>query len=218
MRMSPKAGSLVSSAVCGALALGIAGPAAHAAAGGPRAARPVSAPAAPVPGAGKLLSQSKLLGEAGGVLAPVTDLLDAVLRAPAGRLPAADATKLADPVKGALARVTEGALAAPAAPGIPGGVTGVSGAPSAPDPGAALKAKAAGDLQGKVDSLVEASTTGSSAEVAAAVQAVVTSQVNVLVATVLGGGLPAANLPGLPTLPTVPGVPRVPAVAPGGPT
>ncbi|NDZ77209.1 hypothetical protein G3I19_01440 [Streptomyces sp. SID10853] len=211
MRMSPKAGLLVSSAVCGALALGIAGPAAYAAADDTTAARSASAPSAPLPGADALLAQTKTLGDAGGVLAPVTDLLNAVLKAPDGKLSAADATKLADPVKAALAKVTAAAPAAPAAPGIPGGVTGVSGAPAAPDPGAALKAKAAADLQAKVDALVKASTTGSPTEVAAAVKAVVTSEVNVVVSVVLGGGLPAPNLPGLPTLPTVPGVPQLPA-------
>ncbi|WP_328378331.1 hypothetical protein OG372_22640 [Streptomyces sp. NBC_01020] len=211
MRMSPKAGLLVSSAVCGALTLGIAGPAAYAAVGDAPAARPASAPAVPVPGADKLASQAKLLGDAGGVLKPVTDLVNAVLKAPDGKLPAADATKLADPVKAALAKVTEAAPAAPAAPGIPGGATGVSGAPAAPDPGAALKAKAAADLQAKVDALVKAVTTGKPTEVAAAVQAVLTAQVNVLVAILLGGGLPAANLPGLPALPTVPGVAQLPA-------
>ncbi|MFJ5289836.1 hypothetical protein [Streptomyces sp. NPDC088348] len=214
MRMSPKAGLLVSSAVCGALALGIAGPVAYAAAGDASAARPASAPAAPVPGADKLAGQAKLLGDAGGVLTPVAALVDAVLKAPDGKLPAADAAKLGDAVKAALAKVTAGAPGAPAAPGIPGGVTGVSGAPAAPDPGAALKAKAAADLQTKVDTLVRTATTGSPAKVATAAQAVLASQVNVVAATLLGGGLPAANLPGLPKLPTVPGVAQVPA-APG---
>lgn len=208
MRMSPKAGLLVSSAVCGALALGIAGPAAYAAA---PPARPASGPAAPVPGADKLASQTALLSDAGGVLTPVTDLITAVLKAPDGKLSAADATKLADPVKTALAKVTAAAPAAPAAPGIPGGVTGVSGAPAAPDPGAALKAKAAADLQAKVDALVKTVTTGSPTKVAASAQAVLTAQVNVLTAILVGGGLPATNLPGLPALPTVPGVPQLPA-------
>lgn len=141
----------------------------------------------------------------------MTDLVNGVLKAPGGKLPAAEAAKLADPVKAALAKVGEAAPAAPAAPGIPGGVTGVSGAPAAPDPGVALKAKAAADLQTKVNTLVKAAATGTPAKVAAASQSVLTSQVNVLTAILLGGGLPAPNLPGLPKLPTVPGVAQLPA-------
>ncbi|WP_328319227.1 hypothetical protein [Streptomyces sp. NBC_00388] len=216
MRMPPKAGLLVSSAVCGALTLGIAGPAACATAGDSPVPRTATAPPAPVPGAGRLAGQAKLLGDAGGVLSPVTVLLDAVLKAPGGKLSAAEAAKLAGPVRDALSKVTEGTPGAPAAPGIPGGATGVSGTPAAPDPGAALKARAAADLQSKVDTLVRASTAGTPAQVATAAQGVVTAEVNAVVAVVLGGGLPAANLPGLPKLPTVPGVARVPA-APGGP-
>ncbi|MCZ4515676.1 hypothetical protein O3Q52_47740, partial [Streptomyces sp. ActVer] len=64
-----------------------------------------------------------------------------------------------------------------------------------------LKADALKALQAAVDSLVKAATSGDVAGVAAAALAVVTGLVNVVVATVLGGGLPAANLPGLPKLP-----------------
>ena len=64
-----------------------------------------------------------------------------------------------------------------------------------------LKADALNALQNAVDTLVKAVTCGDVAGVAAAAPAVVTGLVNVVVATVLGGGLPAANLPGLPRLP-----------------
>lgn len=41
-------------------------------------------------------------------------------------------------------------------------------------------------------------------QVVPAVTGVLTALVNFLAATLLGSGLPAANLPGLPTLPTLP--------------
>ncbi|MBO0513917.1 hypothetical protein J0695_19240, partial [Streptomyces beijiangensis] len=118
MRISPKAGYLVSSAVCGALVLGAAGPAAYAAVSD-APAHSATASVVPVPGADALAGQTALLGNAAGVLKPVTDLIDAVLKAPDGKLPAADADTLAASVKEALAKVTAAAPAAPAVPAVP---------------------------------------------------------------------------------------------------
>ncbi|MER5404540.1 hypothetical protein [Streptomyces sp. NPDC002769] len=56
-------------------------------------------------------------------------------------------------------------------------------------------------MQKAVDALVEAVTSGDATQVVPAATAVVTGLVNFAVAVVLGGGLPAPNLPGLPTLP-----------------
>ncbi|MGA5500960.1 hypothetical protein [Streptomyces umbrinus] len=291
MRALP-ARRIAAPALCATLLLGIAGPAAVAADhDSTRDARSIAAKA-PVPGADALLAQVKSLGDVGGVLTPVTDLLNAVLKADNGQLPAADAAKLADAVKAAIAKASAaapaaGALtppvkaerdqavptapptptapakpAAPTAPAVPS-VPAKPAVPAAPDtatspvvpstpttpttpakpapatpvtpvtpvaPPAALpevpklpaapalplpsgaeravaevpldlKADALKALQAAVDSLVKAATSGDVAGVAAAALAVVTGLVNVVVATVLGGGLPAANLPGLPKLP-----------------
>ncbi|MFD3311699.1 hypothetical protein [Streptomyces sp. NPDC058694] len=277
-------------ALCATLLLGIAGPAAVAADhDSTRDSRSIAAQA-PVPGADALLAQVKSLGDVGGVLKPVTDLLDAVLKADNGQLPAADAAKLADAVKAAIAKASAAAPAAgaltppvkaereqavptappaptapaapatpavptaPAKPATPDAVTSpvepvapsapasptapakpaapatpvtpvtpvappaalpevpkLPAAPALPQPKNAeraaaevpldLKADALKALQAAVDSLVKAATSGDVAGVAAAALAVVTGLVNVVVATVLGGGLPAANLPGLPKLP-----------------
>ncbi|WP_234048425.1 hypothetical protein [Streptomyces liliifuscus] len=286
MRALP-ARRIAAPALCATLLLGIAGPAAVAADhDSTRDARSIAAQA-PVPGADALLAQVKSLGDVGGVLKPVTDLLDAVLKADNGQLPAADAAKLADAVKAAIAKASAAAPAAgsltppvkaerdqavptapptptapaapatpavpttPAKPATPDAVTSpvepvapatpttpakpavpatpvtpvtpvappaalpevpkLPAAPALPLPKDAqraaaeipldLKADALKALQAAVDSLVKAATSGDVAGVAAAALAVVTGLVNVVVATVLGGGLPAANLPGLPKLP-----------------
>ena len=298
MRALP-ARRIAAPALCATLLLGIAGPAAVAADhDSTRDARSTAAKA-PVPGADALLAQVKSLGDVGGVLTPVTDLLNAVLKADNGQLPAADAAKLADAVKAAIAKASAAAPAAgaltppvkaqreqaaptapavptapanptapakpaaptapavpsvpakPAVPAMPDDVTSpvvpstpatpttpakpaapatpvtpvtpvappaalpevpkLPMAPALPQPKNAeravaevpldLKADALKALQTAVDSLVKAATSGDVAGVAAAALAVVTGLVNVVVATVLGGGLPAANLPGLPKLP-----------------
>ncbi|MEU0641865.1 hypothetical protein [Streptomyces umbrinus] len=292
MRALP-ARRIAAPALCATLLLGIAGPAAVAADhDSTRDARSIAAKA-PVPGADALLAQVKSLGDVGGVLTPVTDLLNAVLKADNGQLPAADAAKLADAVKAAIAKASAAAPAAgaltppvkaerdqavptapptptapakpaaptapavpsvpakPAVPAVPDTATSpvvpstpatpttpakpaapatpvtpvtpvappaalpevpkLPAAPALPMPSGAeravaevpldLKADALKALQAAVDSLVKAATSGDVAGVAAAALAVVTGLVNVVVATVLGGGLPAANLPGLPKLP-----------------
>ncbi|GGN54615.1 hypothetical protein GCM10011579_013890 [Streptomyces albiflavescens] len=65
-----------------------------------------------------------------------------------------------------------------------------------------LKGDALTALQKAVDTLLKAVTSGDPTGVVPAATAVVTGLVNFVVATVLGGGLPAANLPGLPSLPS----------------
>ncbi|MDT9700203.1 hypothetical protein [Streptomyces sp. P17] len=113
MRALP-ARRIASSALCATLLLGIAGPAAMAADDSARE-RTHAASSAPVPGADGLLEQTKALGDLGGVLTPVTDLLNAVLKADNGQLPAADAEKLGQAVKDAIAKVSAAAPAAPSA-------------------------------------------------------------------------------------------------------
>ncbi|WP_327668000.1 MULTISPECIES: hypothetical protein [unclassified Streptomyces] len=195
MRISRKAGLFASTALCGALALGVAGPAFSAVTDSPAH----SASAAPLPGADALAKQNTALAGAGAVLQPVTDLVAGALKAPDGKLSKDEATKHAAGVKKALDGLTADAKAATdKAAGGPGA--------RAQAPGAELVAKAAADLQAKVDALVKASVAGDAKATAAALQATLTGTVNVVVAIVLGGDLPAPDLKGLPKLPSLPGV------------
>ena len=119
---------IASSALCGALLLGLAGPAAVAAETQPARDRVQAASQAPVPGADGLLAQVQSLGNLGAVLTPVTDLLNAVLKADNGQLSAEEATKLGDAVKAAIEKVSAAAPAAPAVPSVPA----VPSAPAVP--------------------------------------------------------------------------------------
>lgn len=123
---------IASSALCGALLLGLAGPAAVAAEHQSARSRVQVASQAPVPGADGLLAQVQSLGNLGTVLTPVTDLLNAVLKADNGQLSAEEATTLGDAVKAAIEKV--GAVAAPAAPAVPSvpAAPAVPAVPSAP--------------------------------------------------------------------------------------
>ncbi|MEB8342116.1 hypothetical protein [Streptomyces endophyticus] len=197
MRISRKAGLLASSALCGALALGAAGPAFSSVTDAP-ARSGSSESVAPLPGAEALAKQNTALAGAGAVVQPVTDLVAGVLKAPDGKLPKDEATKHAADVKKALDGLAAGAKAATDKAGAPGA--------RAQAPGPELVAKAAADLQTKVDALVKASAAGDAKATAAALQATLTGTVNVVVAIVLGGDLPAPDLKGLPKLPTLPGV------------
>ncbi|MFD4522444.1 hypothetical protein ACFWP7_00600 [Streptomyces sp. NPDC058470] len=257
MRALP-ARRIASSALCATLLLGIAAPVAVAADSDSARGR-TSAAAAPVPGADALLAQVQSLADIGGVLKPVTDLLDAVLKADNGQLSADQAATLGQAVKDAIAKLTAAvpvtppvavpdAPAVPATPALPAtpaapAVPAVPALPAAPAlpavpalpksagdqddkaPGASgsraaapadLKADALAALQKAVDTLLAAVTSGDPAGVVPAATAVVTGLVNLIVAVVLGGGLPVPDLPGLPSLSSLPAVPAAPAV-PAGP-
>ncbi|WLW54892.1 hypothetical protein [Streptomyces sp. YU58] len=216
---------IASSALCATLLAGIAGPAAVAAERDPSTAS-VQAAQAPVPNADALLAQVKGLGNLGTVLTPVTDLLNAVLKADNGQLSAEEATKLGDAVKEALAKVTAAAPAAPATPPVaPPATSTLPTLPTVPTlpstksgdakaPAAQLPADLVGDavaaLQKAVDALLKAAQSGDVTQVVAALTGVLTGLVNLVAATLLGGGLPAPNLPGLPALPTLPSLPTGP--------
>lgn len=207
MRALP-ARRIATSALCATLLIGIAAPASMAA--DRDLPRGHSHATAPVPGADALLAQTKTLGDIGGVLTPVTALLDAALKADNGQLPTDQATKLGQAAKDAIAKVTAAApAAAPAVPAAPPvalpAVPPLAKSAERPRAQAAdVKADALTALQTAVDSLVKAVTSGDAGSVVPAATAVVTGLVNVVVATVLGGGLPAPNLPGLPALPALP--------------
>ncbi|MEU6356318.1 hypothetical protein ABZ896_44595 [Streptomyces sp. NPDC047072] len=132
---------VAASVLCGALLIGLAGPAAVAADND--SARHVrTAAKAPLPGADGLLGQVKALGDLGTVLTPVTDLLNAVLKADGGQLSPEEATKLVDAVKSAIAKVTAAAPAAPVTPPaalpVTPPATTLPATPNAADPTSAL--------------------------------------------------------------------------------
>ncbi|MDX3697695.1 hypothetical protein PV726_47515 [Streptomyces europaeiscabiei] len=147
MRVLP-ARRLAVSALCATLLLGVSAPAALAA--DVESARDRARSAAPVPSVDSLQSQLKGLGALGGVLKPVTDLLDAVVKADNGRLSDDQATKLGKAVQDAIVKakaeapVTPPAAlpadpAAPAVPNTPPSATKptVPGAPVVPSAPAA---------------------------------------------------------------------------------
>ncbi|MET9362126.1 hypothetical protein ABZX93_14545 [Streptomyces sp. NPDC006632] len=165
--------------------------------------RPAGAEA-PVPGADAVLKQVKTLADLGGALKPVTDLLTGALggASPADvTAPAAKATSALDAVK----------AAAPAAPAVPATPSAPAAVPALPLGGSQLaagptdiKADAVAALKKSIDSLVKAVTSANVAGIVPAATEVVTGLVGLVVATLLGGGLPVPSLPGLPALPKLP--------------
>ncbi|HSX98626.1 MAG TPA: hypothetical protein VLG91_14715, partial [Streptomyces sp.] len=139
MRVLP-ARRLAVSALCATILLGVTAPAVLAA--DAESARERARSAAPVPGADALQAQLKGLGDLGGVLKPVTDLLDAVLKADNGQLSADRAAELGKAVRKAIGQAKAGAPAVPpvalpvnpAAPAVPPAATTptVPSVPAAP--------------------------------------------------------------------------------------
>ncbi|GAB2906385.1 hypothetical protein [Streptomyces heilongjiangensis] len=104
---------LAACALSAALLLGVSAPAATADDAG--SARDRARSAAPVPDADALLAQVKGFGDLGGVLDPVTDLLNAVLKAEQGRLSAARSAELGKAARDAIARARGAASVTPSA-------------------------------------------------------------------------------------------------------
>lgn len=125
MRALP-ARHLAAPALCAVLLLGTAGPAAVAADGRSASGPSGSGTSAsahgraqvPVPGADGLRAQVRSLSTAGGVLTPVTDLLDTALKADNGQLPASLAAELGRAAKDAIreAAAAPSTVAQPAKP------------------------------------------------------------------------------------------------------
>ncbi|MEV6753700.1 hypothetical protein [Streptomyces sp. NPDC051214] len=210
---------IATTVLCASLLVGTAGPAIAAESDTAHGSTQEAA-RAPVPDAEKLLAQVKILGDAGGVLTPVTDLLTAVLKADQGQLPAEDATKLATPVKDAITKASALPSKAPELPQTPA----VPEAQMLPKPlalpkalpddetaSADPKADALKALQTSVDALIKAATGGDAKAVAGSAPTVVTDLVNLVAATLIGGGLPAPDLAGLPALPKAPEQPAAQA-------
>ncbi|CAM5631634.1 hypothetical protein STENM327S_03246 [Streptomyces tendae] len=77
-----------------------------------------------------------------------------------------------------------------------------------------LSAAANAALQKQVDALVKATTSGTAEQVSPAVKDLMTGVVNVVAATLVGNGLPAADLAGLPGVATTPEATTPDAAAP----
>jgi hypothetical protein len=205
---------IATSALCAGLLIGLSGPAVMAADGDSVRERTHAASRAPLPDADELQSQVGSLAGLGGVLTPVTDMLTTILKADNGQLSAADAEKLSAAVEDALAKAeavdTDADDAAATAPEagtdtpvtLPAPVTAQNedGTAAASD----LSATAQAELQKQIDALVKATTSGTADQVSPAVEDVMTGIVNVVAATMVGSGLPAADLAGLPGVPTAP--------------
>ncbi|WP_210720098.1 hypothetical protein [Streptomyces galbus] len=223
---------IASTALCAALVIGVAGPAAavDTARGHAHAASH-----APVPGADKLLAQVKSLGDLGTVLTPVTDLLAEALKSDNGQLTSAQANKLGDAIKDVIARITATNAAASATSSTPSAPSTDASSSTAPSSSTAgeppyttlpfppgkngheraaahgkratdLTDEALADLQKQIDSLLTAVTSGNVTDVLPAATGLISGLVNLLTATLVGGGLPAGDLTGLPSLPDLPTV------------
>ncbi|MFE7858681.1 hypothetical protein [Streptomyces sp. NPDC057403] len=238
MRALP-ARRIASTALCAALLVGIAAPAAVAA--DPAGERTDTASRTPVPGADARLGQVRSLSDLGRVLTPVTDLLSSVLKADNGRLSDAEAAKLSSAVKDALAKVTAATPsspstgstgstpstgstssnastlpALPATPALPASepVTTLpalvkSGADTEV-PSADVLKDALASLQKAVDDLVGAAATGDTDQAASALDASVSGLVDAIAATLIDGKLPAPTLPA-PTMTGLPSLPSLPS-------
>ncbi|CAL9456146.1 hypothetical protein [Streptomyces sp. NPDC057838] len=200
-------------ALCATLLLGVTGPAAMAADSASAPERVHAASRAPVPDADALLGQVQGLGHLGGVLTPVADLLTAVLKADGGQLAPSDAAKLSTSVQDAIDQAT----AAPetTAPGTTGPSSPLPQASTLPAPvedraelperlPEGLVADALQTLEKATGGLLKAVTSGDTAQVTPAVDAVVKGLVNTVAATLVGSELPAPDLAGLSSLPKAP--------------
>ncbi|MER6715797.1 MULTISPECIES: hypothetical protein [unclassified Streptomyces] len=205
---------IATSALCATLLLGVTGPAALAADSASAPERAHAASRAPVPEADELLVQVEILGDLGGVLTPVADLLSAVLKADGGQLAPSQAAKLGTSVQDAIDQATATSPAAPPAVAQPDAT-----APSSPLPQAStlpapvedraevpdgLAAEALAALEKATDDLLKAVTSGDAAKVNPAVDSVVSNLVDTVAATLVGSRLPAPDLAGLPSLPKAP--------------
>ncbi|MFJ4279024.1 hypothetical protein [Streptomyces massasporeus] len=217
---------IATSALCAPLLLGVTGPAAVAADSASAPAHTHAVSRAPVPDADALLGQVESLGDLGGVVVPVTDLLTAVLKADGGQLPHSQAAKLSTSVQDAIDHATANDPSPATAPGTtapgttaPGTTAPGTTAPSSPLPQAStlpapvdgraevpegLAAEALTALEKATDGLVKAVTSDDAAQVTPAVNAVVAGLVNAVAATLVGSELPAPDLAGLPSLPKAP--------------
>ncbi len=201
--LSPR---LATTVVCTTLLVGVLGPVTATALSTTHPVQSTQA-RAPEP-ADAVAAQVQSLQDMGGVATPVTDLLELVLGAKDGPLPLEDieaqAAKVKEAIDAALPVDVPAPITSSAAPTETATTAPESSAPADGKARADLQDDALKALQSAVDALVAAAKAGDAVKATAQVPVVVTSLVNVLAATLLGGGLPAPNLPGLPQLPGLP--------------
>jgi hypothetical protein len=173
MRVNKTVSAVLATTFAGAVALGGITAAGAFAADEPR---PQAAQQAPLPQAQKLQQQARVLGDAGGVLTPVAELIEAVLNAPEGRLSEEAADRHAKAVQEALAPLQNNAQRARAAD---------------------VTAKAADRLEVQVDQLLHAAEAGHQKRIAKEAEATVQATVDLMAAIVVSGRLPAADVQGL---------------------
>ncbi|MFF5492235.1 hypothetical protein [Streptomyces aquilus] len=129
---------LASTTVTAALLFAITAPAAVAADHETKRERVEAAAKAPLPGADALLGQVQTLGNLGSLLAPVTDVLNTVLKADDGQVSPEQATQLLDAVKAAIAKITAAAPVpvpeTPVTPTTPAPTTAPTTPPAATTP------------------------------------------------------------------------------------
>jgi hypothetical protein len=193
---------IASSALCTALLLGAAVPvalAADAARDRANAAQDRANAAAPLPGADALMSQAKPLSDAAGLATSVNQLVEAVLKADNGQLPATEANRHRDAIKAAIDKVA----ATPVTPTTSAGSTN-SASDDTMTP-ADLRAGRLADLDAEVEAMVAASVSGLPADIGPLVNnvlALVTSTIQTILGLVPGvvGGV-TSTVPGVSTTP-----------------
>ncbi|WNM35210.1 hypothetical protein RKE30_35015 [Streptomyces sp. Li-HN-5-11] len=206
MRALP-ARRIASSALCAALLVGITAPTVMAA-DSARERGHAASHEARLPGADVLLAQIGNLNAFRGELAPVADLLTAALKADHGQLPAAEARRLGDAAKGALAKVAAKAPAvsvrppavAPPAAAAPAPATGVLlPAPARDAAGSVTSGHRAADptddaleaLQKALDSVLQSITSGDVSQVLPTVTGLLTGVINLITGSLAATALPA---------------------------
>ncbi|MEU7056145.1 hypothetical protein [Streptomyces sp. NPDC046197] len=178
---------ITSSALGAALLVGTTGPVALAADSAPE--RPgrshVTSAGKRLPGADALVVQVRKLNTFGSEAKPVTDLLNAVLEADHGQLPAAKARKLGDAAKRALLKVAARTPATPATTRAATAKSGTSERRAADPTSDALDA-----LAKAIDTLVQSVTSGDVDQVLPSVAGLLTDAINLLTASLIDDPLP----------------------------
>jgi hypothetical protein len=217
-------------ALCAAFLAGVSSPAAMADDSAREHGRAAAA-RTPLPDPEVLLAQVKNLAHIDGRLAPVRDLVTAVLTSGNGELSAADAQKLGDAAKDALAGMTSTVSAASAAvvvpavpavpfvaaPRFPAAGVGVLLRPAAQRRATDPTSDAVAAVQKALDDLLNAVTSGDVGQVLPAVTGLVADLIDLVTATLQDGGgsaLPSGATASAPTLPAL----TVPALTVPGET
>ncbi|MFC8985206.1 hypothetical protein ACFTXK_03695 [Streptomyces sp. NPDC056956] len=186
---------IATTALSAALVLGVTGPAAVAADGDATRDRTHVSSQAPVPEADALLQQVGSVAGLGGVLTPVTQLLDAVLKSDNGQLPDAQATELSTAVKDAIAQATAALPATSPSPTTPDATTPDTTTPDVTAPEATTPDTTTPDGTAPEATTPEATTPDATTPGT----------------TTPGVTVPEASTLPAPALPAVPAVPAAPA-------